>query len=113
MGAVPASMRAFAAPYGQVWKIVTETVQYDFLIPVEMAEAKRGYFSSELIKDYQPGQRSKYRLSGTVMFDGSATIVKLYKQLEVEQDGTWITIPSDLSLESRILDRVGTKLQKK
>jgi hypothetical protein len=109
MGKVPASFRSFAKPYAKVWKVVTETVQYDFLIPIELAEPKRGYFSSELIKDFQP-QRTKYRLSGTVMFDGSATIVKLYRQLEVEDNGAWITVPSDLSLEARILDAVGRKL---
>ena len=110
---VPASMRAFTMPYGKVWKVVLDTVQYEFLIPVEVAEAKKGYFSSELIKDYQAGQRSKYRLSGTVMFDGNATVVKLYRQLELEQNGEWVTIPSDLSLESRILSAVGDKLRAK
>jgi hypothetical protein len=113
MGRVPASFRSFAKPYAKVWKVVTETVQYDFLIPIELAEPKQGYFSSELIKDYQPGQRSRYRVSGTVMFDGAATVVKLHKQMELEQNGVWVTIPSDLLLESKILDAVGKKLRGK
>jgi hypothetical protein len=113
MGTVPVNMRTFPMPYKAVWKAVTETVQYDFLIPIEVMEAKQGYFSSELIKDYQPQQRSKYRVSGTVMFDGSGTVVKLYKQLEIEQGDSWITIPSDLTLEMKILDAVGKKLRAK
>jgi hypothetical protein len=103
-------MRTFPKPYAAVWKAVTETVQYDFLIPIEVADKKHGYFTSELVKDYQPLQRTKYRLSGTVMFDGTGTIVKLYKQLQIEQGDSWKTVSSDLALEQRILDVVGRKL---
>jgi hypothetical protein len=109
-GAIPASLRTYPKPFAEVWKIVLDTVQYDFLTPIEIADKKRGYFTSELIKDYQPFQKTKYRLSGTVMFDGAGTIVKLYKQLQVEDGNTWVTVPSDLTLERKILDTVSKKL---
>jgi hypothetical protein len=113
VGAVPASLRSYPKPYAAVWKTVLETVQYDFLIPIEVADKNRGYFSSELVKDYQPYRKTKYRLSGTIMYDGQATVVKLYKQLEVEEGNAWRTIPSDLSLESKVLEAVGKKLRVK
>jgi hypothetical protein len=111
-GAIPASLRTYPKPFVEVWKVVLDTVQYDFLTPIEIADKKRGYFTSELIKDYQPYQKSKYRLSGTVMFDGTGTIVKLYKQLQVEDGNTWVTVPSDLTLERKILDAVSKKLRR-
>lgn len=110
MGEVPANMRSFESTPPTVWKALMDTIQYDFLIPIEVAEKGRGYFSSELMKDYQPNSKSKYRLSGTIMFDGESTIVKLYKQLQFEQQGEWITIPSDLRMEMEILQKVGRRL---
>jgi hypothetical protein len=111
-GMVPASMRTYAKPFSSVWKAVTQTVQIDFMIPIEVIDKKRGYFASELVKDYQPFQRSRYRVSGTVLFDGTSTVVKLYKQLEIEQGDLWKTIPSDLSLESKILETVSRRLSR-
>ncbi|MFH1262832.1 MAG: hypothetical protein V1495_05250 [Pseudomonadota bacterium] len=111
-GLVPASMRTYSKPFSTVWKAVTQTVQIDFMIPIEVIEKKRGYFASEMVKDYQPFQRSRYRLSGTVLYDGQSTVVKLYKQLEIEQADAWKTIPSDLSLESKILESVSKRLNR-
>jgi hypothetical protein len=110
VGLMPPNIRTFMRPYPIVWKAVIDAVRYDFLMNIDVADSKRGYFSTELIRDYQPGQRTKFRISGTLQFDGQGTIVKLYRQLEVEQNDRWSAVPSDLTMEAKILDVVARRL---
>ena len=110
-GQVPANVQSFYKPRSAVWKVLIDTVRYDYLLNVEVADEKRGYFSTELIRDYQPGQRSKYRLSGKLTFDGKSQIVTLYRHLQIQVGEEWKTIASDLMLERRILADLQKKLE--
>ncbi len=109
-GGVPANMRTFRQPFAQVWGALTKTIQYDYLLPIEVIDEQRGYFTTELVRDYQPFAKSKYRLSGTVAFDGKVSIVKLYRDTQILKGKEWKTIPSDLRLEKKILDDLSKKL---
>lgn len=90
---------------------MTQVLQYDFLIPIEFKDESRGYFSSKLIRDFEPFKKTKYRLSGTVLFDGKATTVRLYKHQQILIQEKWKTIPSNLQLEKKILKSVSEKLK--
>ena len=110
-GALPANVRVYQLPQNTVWKAVINTVQYDFLLSFELLDEKRGHFSTEMVRDYQPNQKSKFRLSGTLTFDGRGIIVTLYKHQQIEVGGEWKTLGSNLSLENSILESVTKKLQ--
>lgn len=105
------NIRIFPAPFQTVWKATLETAEFDFLMGIEMQEIKRGVFSTELVRDYQPFQKRRFRVSGTLIFDGQGTIVKLYKHEEIMVDNEWKAIPSDSRLENQILQKISQKLQ--
>lgn len=105
------NIRTFAVPFQSAWKTTLETVEFDFLMGIEMQEVKRGFFSTELIRDYQPFQKRRFRVSGTLIFDGQGTIVKLYKHEEILVENEWKAIPSDSKLENQILQKIASKLQ--
>jgi hypothetical protein len=107
------NIRTFAIPFQTAWKATLETVEFDFLMGIEMQEMKRGFFSTELIRDYQPFQKRRFRVSGTLIFDGQGTIVKLYKHEEILVENDWKAIPSDSRLENQILQKIAAKLQVK
>jgi len=105
------NIRTFPVPFQKVWKTTLETVEYDFLMGIELQEVKKGFFSTEMIRDYQPFQKRRFRVSGSLIFDGQGTIVKLYKHEEVlMENNEWRAIPSDSRLENQILQRVASKL---
>lgn len=105
------NIRIFPVPLQAAWKAALETVEFDFLMGIEMQEIKRGVFSTELIRDYQPFQKRRFRVSGTLIFDGQGTIVKLYKHEEILVENEWKAIPSDSRLENQILQKIATKLK--
>jgi len=109
----PPNVRIYRSPVKEVWKAVTDTVQFDFLMPFEVKDEKAGRFSTEVVRDYQPYQKNKFRISGTLVFDGTGVVVTLYKHQQVEQNGEWVTVASDLMLEDKILTMVAKKLQLK
>lgn len=104
------NIRSFPLPYQKVWKATLDTVEFEFLMGIEMQEIKRGFFSTEMIRDYQPFQKRRFRVSGTLIFDGQATIVKLYKHEEILVGDDWKAIPSNSALENQILQRIAKKL---
>jgi hypothetical protein len=107
------NIRTFPLPFQKIWKTTLETVEFEFLMGIEMQEVKRGFFSTEMIRDYQPFQKRRFRLSGTLVFDGQGTIVKLYKHEEILINDEWKAIPSNNTLESQVLDRIAKKLSGK
>jgi hypothetical protein len=107
------NIRTFALPFQTVWKTTLDTVEYDFLMGIEMQEAKRGFFTTEMIRDYQPFQKRRFRVSGTLIWDGQGTIVKLYKHEEIEAGSEWKAIPSDSKLEAQILQKIAARLNRK
>lgn len=108
------NVRTFNLPFAQVWKATLETVEFEFLMGIEVNEMKRGFFSTEMIRDYQPFQKRRFRVSGSLIWDGQGTIVKLYKHEEVLGDGNdWKAIPSDSKLEAQILQKIAVKFQKR
>lgn len=104
------NIRSFNLPYQKVWKATLDTVEFEFLMGIEMQEVKRGFFSTEMIRDYQPFQKRRFRVSGTLIFDGQVTIVKLYKHEEILFDNEWKAIPSDSKLEAQMLQKIAKKL---
>lgn len=104
------NIRSFNLPFQKVWKATLETVEFDFLMGIEMQEVKRGFFSTEMIRDYQPFQKRRFRVSGSLIFDGQATIVKLYKHEEILFENEWKAIPSDSKLEYQMLQKISKKL---
>lgn len=106
-----ANIRSFNAPYEQVWKAMLEVVEYDYLLGLDLQDKKKGIFSTEMIRDYQPIRR-RYRISGTLSVVDSQTVVKLYKHEEIFQDNQWKAVPSDTQYEYQMLGRVAQKLEK-
>ena len=109
---LPPNMHVFYGQLDKVWGTLTTTIQFDYLIPIQILEEEKGYFSSELVRESQP-LATKYRVSGTVVFDGAGVVVTLYKHQQILENENWKTIPSDLVLEKKILDAVVQKLSKK
>ncbi|MCB0326646.1 MAG: hypothetical protein KDD52_03420 [Bdellovibrionales bacterium] len=107
---MPPNIRSFPLAYAQVWDIILETVQYDFLLEVEIQDRRKGYFSTIMIRDFVNNQKVKFRVSGTFSYDGQSTIVKLYKHEEVEEDGYWKAVPSDNRMEREILQKAAQRL---
>lgn len=110
-GAQNTNIRSFPAPYAKVWKETLETVEFEYLLGIEVQDKKKGFFSSEMIRDYQPFQKKRFRLSGTLTFDGKETIVKLYRHEEILVENEWKAVPSNSSMESQILTSIAKKLQ--
>ncbi len=104
------NIRIFAVPFQNVWKATLETVEFEFLMGIEMKDVKKGLFSTEMIRDYQPFQKRRFRVSGTLIWDGQGTIVKLYKHEEIETNNQWQAIPSDSKLEAQILQKIAQRL---
>ena len=65
-----------------------------------------------MIRDYQPFQKRRFRVSGTLIWDGQGTIVKLYKHEEIETNNQWQAIPSDSKLEAQILQKIAQRLSR-
>ena len=105
------NLRSFPFPYQKVYKTTVDIVEYEFLMGIELQDPKRGIFSTEMVRDYQAFQKRRFRLSGTVVFNGKESIVKLYKHEEVLIDNVWKAIPSDSSLENQILNKISAKLK--
>ena len=105
------NIRNYQLPYQTVWKAVLEVVEFDFLMGIELQDQKKGFFSTEMIRDYQPFQKRRFRLSGTLIFDGQATIVKLYKHEEIMVNDQWQAIPSNSAMENQVLEKITKKLR--
>ena len=107
-----ANIFTFPYPYATVWKTTLDTVEFDFLMGIEIQEINRGFFTTEMIRDYAPNQRSRFRISGSLISDGPGTMVKLYKNEEFQVNGEWKTAPSNNAMEAQILQRIGNRLSK-
>jgi hypothetical protein len=94
----------------KVWQTTLDVIQYDFLIPIEIADSERGYFASQMIREDQTSPMGRYRISGTITAEGQGTVVKLYKHQQVINNNQWKTVPSNLVLENKILNRLQKKL---
>ncbi len=107
------NVQSFTAPYQKVWKVTLDTIEFDFLMGIELQDLKKGVFSTEMIRDYQPFQKRRFRLSGTLIFDAQSksTIVKLYKHEEVLVNNDWQAIPSNSAMENQILTKVAARLK--
>ncbi len=103
------NIRSFPIPYQKMWKITLDTVEFDFLMGIELKDMKKGFFSTEIIRDYQPFQKRRFRLSGTLLFDGKETMVKLYKHEEMLIDNEWKAIPSNSTFEKQVLNRIAQR----
>lgn len=78
---------------------------------IEVQDQKKGFFSTEMIRDYQPFLKKRFRVSGTLSTDGKQTIVKLYKHEEQLVDNEWKAIPSNSSMEGQILTTIAKKVK--
>lgn len=105
------NIRTFALPFQKVWKTTLDTVEFDYLMGIELQEVKKGFFTTEMIRDYQPFQKRRFRVSGSLIWDGQGTIVKLYKHEEIEVNGQWQAIPSDSKLEAQMLQKIAGRLK--
>jgi hypothetical protein len=107
------NIKTFPLPIQKVWRTTLDTIEYDFLMGLEHQEPQKGFFTTEMIRDYQPFQKRRFRVSGSLIWDGQGTIVKLYKHEEIEVNGEWQAIPSNSTLESQILQKISKRLQQK
>jgi len=110
---VPPNIRIFPKPFEEVWKVIMNVVQVDLLLPIEVSDPQKGYFSTQLVFEDQAFLKTKFRLSGTLEFDGQTTTVKLYKHQQIQELDGWKTIPSELMLEQKVLHLVEKKLRSK
>jgi len=98
--------------YEDAWNAVIKVVQYDFLLPIEIQDMTKGFFSTQLIKEYDQSPKIRYRLTGDISSDNQESMIKLHKVIEVQApDGTWKTFPSDLRLERQMVQKIYQRLQ--
>ena len=105
------NIRTFPVPFAKAWKTTLETVEFDYLMGIELKEMKKGFFTTEMIRDYQPFQKRRFRVSGPLFWDGQGTTVKLYKHEEIQVNGECQAIPSDSKLEAQMLQKIAKRLQ--
>jgi hypothetical protein len=67
-------------------------------------------FSTEQVRDENNGTPLRFRISGTIKFEGKGVAVVLYKQQEVQMNEQWKAQPSDYQLERQILNRLKQRL---
>ena len=109
----PPNMRTYYHPRSVVWKSLIQIIRNEYLMPFDYASQKNGNFASKEIRtDDQTVPKTKYRLSGSIKFDGSGIVVTLYRQLEFwdEKEKTWQSVSTDYMMETAILNRLSQKL---
>lgn len=98
--------------YQAAWDTTINVVQFDLLLPIEIQDIKKGFFSTQLIKEYDQTPHMRYRLTGDISSDNRESMIKLHKVVEFQmQDGSWKTLPSDLKLEQQIVKKIYQRLQ--
>ena len=101
------NMAKFSAPMEVVWEHVLNTLRYDFLYPLALVNRQNGFFVTDMIRDdYQDLQDRKFRVSGTLKYDGTGVVVVLYKEEEVRTQDGWEKLATDFILERDILNKI-------
>lgn len=106
-----ANVREFPLPAQEVWDQLIRTVRYEFLIPLEFADETKRKFSSRMIREMFVAQKSRYRISGSVVEGDGQTMVTLYKHQEIFVENRWKALVSDLRLEQKILEQLTKQLK--
>jgi hypothetical protein len=102
----PPNMRVIYQPIEVVWDELLNILRYDYLFIIEVTDVNNRFFATELIRDEGLENQVKFRVSGSLKFDGKGIVVVLYKQIEERTAQGWVTRPSDYVLEKQILDRL-------
>jgi hypothetical protein len=109
--AAPPNVRLFKAPLPKVWDALINAVQLELLLPIEVQDPKQGYFVTKKIVDPLNPQSAHYRLSGMVHAIPDGTTVTLYREQQVLDGYLWRSVPSDYSMERRILNHLEGRLR--
>ena len=104
------NIRIINAPYELVWTKTNEVVEYEFLMSMEFRDIEKGVFSTKMIRENTGGFTKRFRVSGSMVFNGKQTMVKLYKHEEIFENQKWRAVSSDYQLESKILDQITQKI---
>jgi len=110
---IPPNVQTYYFSKKIVWRNLVQIIRNELLIPFQYASYKRGHFvCRELTSADQPGQKMKVQLSGFLTFDGSGTVLTLYRQIVAWdlRTETWKAYPTDYILETTILRRLEEKL---
>lgn len=107
------NMAVFSYPRDQVWDTLIKIVRFDYLYELDVVEPDRGYFVTDSIRDTDGAQWRRFRLTATVTFDGTGSVVVLYKQEERrnQSGGSWFAVESDLQMERQLLRALRERLQ--
>jgi len=98
--------------YDDAWNAVMYVIQYDLLLPIEIQDKTKGFFSTTMIKEYDQTPKRRFRITGDVSSDNQESMIKLHKVLQAQMaNGTWKTFASDLMLEKHIVEKIYDRLQ--
>ncbi len=112
---IPPNVQIYYFPKKLIWKNLIQIIRNEFLITFDYASYSKGHFVCKEIRDEEiSGIKTRVRLSGSMTFDGSGTIVSIYKQIERwdEKEAVWQSVPTDFLIETSILNRLGERLSK-
>lgn len=110
---IPPNVRTYYHSKKVVWRNLVQIIRNEYLIPFDYASYRNGNFACQEVKNADdPNFKTKVRLSGSLTFDGSGTVVSLFKYVEYwnEKSRQWASLPSDFLLETQILNRLGERL---
>ena len=108
----PVNMSIYYAPLNTVWDVVLKTIRYDYLYNIALANKRNGFFATEEIRDYNALGKTKFRLNISLKFQGSGTVVVIYKDQQVfSPEKGWQRVETDYRLEHEILNKIQQRLQ--
>ncbi|MFH1017149.1 MAG: hypothetical protein V1798_03080 [Pseudomonadota bacterium] len=109
--ALPPNVAIYSASPDSVWNALLDSVRFQYLFSIEVEDSKQGYFATKWIPDSLNPQNARFRLSATVRAVPEGTAVTLYREQQVLSENAWKAVPSDYSLERRILEDLKNRLR--
>lgn len=102
----PQTQAFFPCPAAEVFKATVHVIEYDELLPIEIRDEARMFLSTKEIRETTPQGPIKSRLSATVRADESGANLRIYRELHRLLNGRWISLPSDQTIEKRLLEKI-------
>lgn len=107
----PPNMAIYYQSVDTVWKALMRVVKIDLLYNLPIENRSDGYFITDWVTDDQAGLNFKYRINGTIKFEGRGVAVVLYREIQIRTQNGWTSEASDYSTEHFILGKLAEKLK--